>query len=122
MLCLESRRSQILLLSAASPTWAQKKGLSVPLTLGPLLHTSSVKEVEVTRSRNTTEFRDRLFFVKGLGSDSSRISIKGSPEPAMRFEGGLELVSCLDTICATNTLVILVLLERQGTSGLLSLS
>lgn len=33
---------------------------------GPPLHTSSIKEVEGTRSRNTTEFGDRLFFHKGL--------------------------------------------------------
>lgn len=48
-------------------------------------------------------------------------SIKGSPEPAMRFEGGMELVSCVDTICTTSTLVKLEWPESQGTSELLLL-
>lgn len=47
-------------------------------------------------------------------------SVKGSPEPAMGFEGGMELVSCVDSIC-TSTLVKLEWLESQGTSELLLL-
>lgn len=49
------------------------------LTLGSALHTSSMKQLDRTRTRDTTEFADRLFCIKGLGSDGSRISIKEEP-------------------------------------------